>query len=292
MSATVVLLHGRSQEFKDVAALTQSWLDGLDIGLRAAGHPQVRRDDVVMPFYGNELYHATAASAAAPIRLESTVDRPGPFHPHLPAEVGEVERMLLADTAREARVPVVQQEGIDAVLSWGLARRVLDSLARRTRVDQAIITEHLRDVAVYLTVGRDAVLSRVRRDLPAEGDLVVVSHSLGTVVARDLLLDDGLRTRTVLWVTAGSPLGIDAVRRNLLPGGQTNPAVPWVSTYDVNDIVALGHPFGPKWGSPKVIDIEVENDAEPHSIVRYLAHADVAAHIGRALATSAGAPGP
>ena len=68
MSPTVVLLHGRSQEFKDVEVLTRTWLDGLDIGLRSAGHPPVRRDDVVMPFYGNELYHVTAASAAAPWR--------------------------------------------------------------------------------------------------------------------------------------------------------------------------------------------------------------------------------
>lgn len=290
MSPTVVLLHGRSQEFKDVEVLTRTWLDGLDIGLRSAGHPPVRRDDVVMPFYGNELYHVTAASAAAPIRLETTVDRPGPFHPHLPPEVGELERLLLGDQALEAGVPIVHQEGIDAVLSWGLARRVLDSLSRRTRVDQAIITEHLRDVAVYLTVGRDAVLARVRRDLPTEGEVVIVSHSLGTVVARDLLTEEDLRSRTRLWVTAGSPLGIDAVRRNLLAGGGDNPGLRWVSTYDVNDIVALGHPFAPKWGSPAVVDVEVENDAEPHSIARYLAHAEVADHIGTALAAS-GSPG-
>lgn len=284
MSPTVILLHGRSQEFKDVEELKRGWLDGLDIGLRSAGLPLVRREEVVMPFYGNELYHVTAATAAAPIRLESAIDQPGPFHPTLPAEVGQVERELLEDQAREAGVAVIQQEGIDGVLSWGLARRVLDSLARRTRVDQVIITEHLRDVAVYLTVGRDAILSCVRPDIPPDGDLIWVTHSLGTVVGRDLLADDDLRARSTLWVTAGSPLGMDAVRKNLLPGASKNPGVPWVSTYDVNDIVALGHPLAPKWGSPEVVDVEVENDAEPHSIARYLAHASVAEHIGRALA--------
>lgn len=284
MSATVILLHGRSQEFRDVEELKQSWLDGLDIGLRSARLPSVRRDDVVMPFYGNELYRVTATSATAPIWLEGALDQPGPFHPNLPAEVGRLERLLLGDQARAAGVPVLQQEGFEAILSWGLARQVLDSLSRRTRVDQAVITEHLRDVAVYLTVGRDAVLASVRRDLPTDGELIWVTHSLGTVVARDLLVDEKLRGRTILWVTAGSPLGIDAVRKNLLPGGAENPGVTWVSTYDVNDIVALGHPLGPKWGSPEVVDVEVENDAEPHSITRYLAHATVAEHIGRAVA--------
>lgn len=284
MNPVIVLVHGRSQEFKDVDELKRQWLDGLDIGLRAAGLPLVHRDDVVMPFYGNELYHVTAMTAAAPIRLESTTDQPGPFHPTLPKEVGQVERELLADQAREAGVPVIEQEGLDSVLSWGVARRVLDSLSRRTRVDQAIITEHLRDVAVYLTVGREAVLSCVRPDIPADRDVILVTHSLGTVVGRDLLADAELRGRTRLWVTAGSPLGIDAVRKNLLPDARQNPEVPWVSTFDVNDIVALGHPLAPKWGSPTVTDVEVENDAEPHSIARYLSHPSVAEPIGRALA--------
>lgn len=284
MNPTVVLVHGRSQEFKDVEELKREWLDGLDIGLRAAGMPPANREDVVMPFYGNELYHVTAATAKAPIRLETTTDQPGPFHPTLPAEVGKVERQLLEDQAREAGVAVIQPEGLDAVLSWGVARRVLDSLARRTRVDQAIITEYLRDVAVYLTVGRDAVLSTVKPAIPPDGDLILVTHSLGTVVGRDLLTDDDLRARTRLWVTAGSPLGMDAVRKNLLPGATQNPGVSWVSTYDVNDIVALGHPIAPKWGSPEVLDVEVENDAEAHSIAKYLSHPSVAQHIGRALA--------
>ena len=39
MSVTVVLLHGRSQEFKDVEELRQGWLDGLDIPLMIQDAP-------------------------------------------------------------------------------------------------------------------------------------------------------------------------------------------------------------------------------------------------------------
>jgi len=41
--------------------------------------------------------------------------------------------------------------GIDRVLSRGAARDTLTWIARHTQVDQAIIADHLRDVAVYLT---------------------------------------------------------------------------------------------------------------------------------------------
>jgi hypothetical protein len=54
-----------------------------------------------------------------------------------------------------------------------------------------------------------------------------------------------------------------------------------LSAYDVNDVVALGHPLQGSWGRP-LTDVEVENDTEPHAITRYLAHARVAGPIGEA----------
>ena len=75
---------------------------------------------------------------------------------------------------------------------------------------------------------------------------MLVSHSLGTVVAFDLLDDPELRQRTRLWVTAGSPLGLEAVQRNLLSKGTHDPGLQWLSCYDVNDVVALGHPAAPR----------------------------------------------
>ena len=284
MTAALVFLHGRRQEFKDVEALKRMWVKGLNAGLELSDLPSVDVNHVTMPFYGNVLYHVTAGSTGTPIRLESP-DAPAPFHPNLPKEVSDLERELLRDQAAEAGVQLTTLEVVpesigDRLLSWGAARRVLDGLARRTRVDQAIITDYLRDVAVYLTLGRDQVLRTVREAIPKEGELVLVTHSLGTAVGRDLLVDDAIRSRVRLWMTTGSPLGLDAVRKNLLSA--EHPGLEWVSCYDVNDIVALGHPLRPKWGAP-LTDIEVDNAQEPHSIREYLAHADVAEHIGRAL---------
>lgn len=302
---TLVFLHGRGQEFKDPQKLRRRWLGALNAGLTQAGADPLPADRTVLPFYGNVLYQVTAQSAGKPLRLESTrdLDEPGPFDPGTAPEVGAVERRLLTDMARNAGMAVpgpdepgrtaggrpgggrLHEEGIADVLSWGAARDVLVTLAKRSRVDQLVITAHLRDVAVYLSHGRKEVLETVRAGIPGGTPLVLVTHSLGTVVARDLLHDDDVRRRTTLWVTAGSPLGLEAVQDNLLDRGHRHPGTEWVSAYDVNDVVALGHPLQGSWGRP-LTDVEVENDTDPHSISRYLTHAGVAGPIGIAAARS------
>ena len=295
MTVTMVFVHGRGQEFQDPAVLARSWQASLAAGLIKAGMAPLADAPAVFPYYGNLLYQIAAQVARDPIELEAMPagpDEAGPFHPYLPEDAGRLERELLADMATVARPAAGEKEeafGLDRVLSWGAARDTLTWIARHTRVDQAIITDYLRDVAVYLTRARSQVLDLVLEAIPAGVPVVLVSHSLGTVVARDLLDDARLRDRVMLWVTAGSPLGLDAVQKNLLTKGAHNPGVSWVSAYDVHDIVALGHPLLPGWGPP-LNDVKVDNGDSPHSIERYLAHPEVAGPIGTAVRASRSAP--
>jgi hypothetical protein len=301
-SPTVVFVHGRAQEFKDPAMLTRQWLAALNAGLTSADEAPLGAGDVVFPFYGDVLYRISAEAAGDRVRLESLpAGEAGPFRPDTPPDVGAMEREMVADMGRLARIEVpppdvpaadveataartrVRHEGLrEHILSWKTARDVLSLLAKRSRVDQLIIQAQLRDVAMYLTRGRDDILEVVRTAIPLDTPLILASHSLGTVVARDLLVDDGIRNRTVLWVTTGSPLGLDAVQRNLLTSGCVHPEIDWVSAYDTNDVVALGHPLRESWGDP-LTDVEVENGADSHSISRYLAHSQVAGPIGAAM---------
>jgi len=288
MTATMVFLHGRGQEFKDPAELTRNWQAGLAAGLTKAGMPQLATAPVAFPFYANLLYQITAQVAQDPLQLEALPtgpDEPGPIHPYLPEDIGRLEQELLRSIAAETGATVAEEEGLEGILSWGWARQALTSIADHTGVDQAIITEYLRDVAVYLTRARSQILDLVKSEIPPAAPLVLVSHSLGTVVARDLLDDTQLRERVIFWVTAGSPLGLDAIQKNLLTKGTHNPGVNWLTTYDVDDIVALGHPLLPKWGPP-LLDIQVDNGDPPHAIERYLGHPEVAGPISTAVGSS------
>jgi hypothetical protein len=215
MTATMVFVHGRGQEFKDPAVLVRTWQAGLAAGLIKAGMAPLSDAPVVFPYYANLLYRITAHVARDPIELETLPAGPDP--------------------------------------------------------------------------GPEPVLDLVREAIPPAGPIVLVSHSLGTVVARDLLDDAQIRDRATFWVTAGSPLGLDAVQKNLLTHGARNPGVPWLSAFDVHDIVALGHPLLPAWGPP-LRDVGVDNGDNPHSIERYLNHPEVAGPIGIAVQASRSAP--
>jgi hypothetical protein len=295
MTTTMVFLHGRGQEFKDPAKLMNSWRSGLAAGLVKAGRPPLDDVPAVLPFYGNVLYQVTTALERNGIHLESVpndIDQPGPLHPALSEEIGDLEREMVADLAGEAHAPVLQEEGIfpggiQRALSWGAVRTTLMWLAKNARVDREIIKSQLKDVAIYLAGAgaRDQVLAAVQSGIPADGRIVLVTHSLGTVVGCDLLDDPAIRQRTIAWVTVGSPLGLPTVQRNLKTKGPHHPEnINWQTGYDTNDVVALGHPLLPTWGNP-LADVRVNNGDSPHNIERYLGHPEIADFIYRAATT-------
>jgi hypothetical protein len=291
MTTTMVFIHGRGQEDKDPGRLLASWRAGLAAGLVNAGLPALDGAPAVLPFYGKLLYQVTAELErnGSPLHLEELTEEPGPLHPALSRDIGDVERELMTDLADRSNAPVVREEGIlprgaDRVLSWRLTRSALLLVAKSFRVDREVIKSQLKDVAVYLagTGARDKILDAVRAGIPATGKIVLVTHSLGTVVGCDLLHDAAIRERTAGWVTLGSPLGLPTVQRNLKAKGPHHPEnIDWLTAYDTNDVVALGHPLRPTWGEP-LADKQVENGDAPHSIERYLGHSDVARFIHRA----------
>jgi pimeloyl-ACP methyl ester carboxylesterase len=80
------------------------------------------------------------------------------------------------------------------------------------------IEQFTRDVYLYTRVQtvRDAVDAIVRAQLN-EKQTIVVAHSLGTIVAYNVLRADPRALSVPLLTTVGSPLGIRAVRDQLLP---------------------------------------------------------------------------
>jgi hypothetical protein len=173
-------------------------------------------------------------------------------------------------------------------------RRGLSWLADTTDLDRLLIAAIFADVAAYLDDRqvREAVLGCVLQDMPRAGRLVLVSHSLGTVVAMDLLTRLDPAVEVELLVTAGSPLGLDSVHRRLLAGGPHRPdrVARWFNAWCPLDPVAIGCPLSGHWaGAPD--EVAVANPVgKAHDIEEYLAHPEVAQPIGAALAAAVPAP--
>lgn len=338
----LLFVHGRSQEMAPgadrspaaVAAYVESrkreWLAGLARGLTLAGHPPLLPDAVHYPFYGNLLADLIAAHERAGGHAPDLESAPAPVVAaaertqddlilEAADELGFRPSHRIARTDPELVEPVAtaeqaQAEGAEAgwsdLLKPRIVREALRFLAEKTGTSEFIIQQFLRDVAYYLEddVMRTAVQKEVSAGVDravADGhrDLVVVAHSLGSVVAYDLC-SDLTTVRVRLLVTAGAPLGYPIVRRNLrggtegvdarpvpavldpIPGAPGRDRVWWLNAYDVLDVVALVHPLAPRFtgGNERIRDERVFNPTNPHSIADYLSDPDVAGPIGDVLA--------
>ncbi|MCX4539559.1 hypothetical protein [Streptomyces sp. NBC_01565] len=148
----------------------------------------------------------------------------------------------------------------------------------RTAIFRLLVEHTYKDVHAYLFGGAGPAMREVfRRALdavavPDGGRLVVVSHSLGTIVAYEALREE--QRDVDLLVTVGSPLAITEIRDALAKP----PAVPagvsaWCNASDPRDLVALDHTLRPEYApADRVSDHLVTNDSGNHHGIReYLA---------------------
>ncbi|MFI0141426.1 trypsin-like serine peptidase [Streptomyces luteogriseus] len=282
----LVFLHGRDQQEKYPDELRLSWTAGLNRGLTLASMPTLDPQDVWFPFYGTRLHDLVSGreSTAEPMGLDrvSAAAAAEVFAAESPT--GSYEQLLYEAAAR-AGMPQngpATTEGFGSGLV-GALHRPLSWLAARSDLDEWTIATFLRDVDLYLgdSAVRQAVLDGVMETMPTSGELVLVTHSLGTVVGMDLLtrLPDGLDP--VLLVTAGSPLGLDGVNDRLLTRGPHRPprVRDWVNVWCPTDAVAIGCPLeDERWG--KLTQLAVSNGRDrAHKIEEYLGHPTAAREI-------------
>ena len=149
--------------------------------------------------------------------------------------------------------------------------------AVRVAIFRQLVKRTFTDVYAYFFGGYgEQMRDVVRRTLDAvDGPVVVVSHSLGTIIAYDVLREASAQERRVpLFVTAGSPLGVnevqDLVRRPLhVPAG----VEAWRNVCDARDLVALDHTIRPEYiPAERCSDFFVMNSSKNHhGIGEYLA---------------------
>ncbi|GII94886.1 serine protease [Sinosporangium siamense] len=282
----LVFLHGRAQEGRDPRRLRESWTVGLNDGLALAGQSMIEPADIWFPFYGDRLIEAISAREAMRRSVEEIAAAPEEAAaPERPSTRQVYEELLSEAAAMSHAVHGTPEETLDVV---GTVHQGLSFLAATTGLDRLAIALIFRDVARYLDDSRvrEAVLQSVFETMPTSGDMVLVSHSLGTVVAMDLLMQLDRHVNVGLLVTAGSPLGMDSVYRRLSTGGPKLPdRVPlWFNTWCAIDPVSVGCPLADTWQGGEFTEVRVENSpARVHDIEEYLAHVEVARAISDAL---------
>jgi hypothetical protein len=148
--------------------------------------------------------------------------------------------------------------------------------AARVAIFRALVKVSFKDVYAYFFGGFGEAMRGVIRDAiaPTDGPVFLVSHSLGTIIAYDLLREaDGLGRDIPLFVTAGSPLGVQEIQ-DLVAHPLRVPAgvAAWRNVCDARDLVALDSTIRPEYDpASRCSDFIVTNDsANHHGIREYL----------------------
>jgi len=291
----VILIHGRSQQQKNPEELRLHWKSCIEAAFRRDGFELPDRIEMVFPFYGDDL-DRLVQQVNGPLltnillRGEDDITQQEELRVEILDEMIRAKEIDRADI--ESKIPGDAAERSAALergpQNWRFVLAMLRALDE-TPLGAKAIDEITRDVWVYLTFGGvqtriDAIVNGMLNEEPS----IVISHSLGTIVAYNVLSKRSENApRVPLFLTLGSPLGIKAISARLQkplanPGGVER----WVNARDKRDVVAL-HPLDSTYFdiAPAIEDFSnVDNfDKDRHSIDGYLADAFVTRCIHEAL---------
>jgi pimeloyl-ACP methyl ester carboxylesterase len=256
MTPTLVYLHGIGAEHDD------AWRDVVSAALVEVGYPGLLEGvDCRAPKYPNTLRYPSDERHVLP--------------PQTWANVSRSERDDLRWRVERATADLERALGAHAA-GWGMPLAAETVPAVLKVIPQA--RRYLEDEAT-----RANTLHRVLAALPESGPIVLLAHSLGTVIAADLLTRLPVGIEVVGVITVGSPAGLLAVHRGSDRLGVLREPLPQVSWWlnvwggadPVTGLRGISHRF------PWVLDIVLPGVRHP--MENYLGSATVACAVGRAL---------
>lgn len=290
MNRQLIFIHGRAQEFKDAGQLKAEWIRSWEEGLKLSGLKlPIPEKDIRFPYYGQTLHDLVErVPNPADIIVKGSADQvKEEFIASVMQEVQEVAGITDEQIMAAAEIDI-QEKG---PLNWRWVRGILQAVDRYVPGGSSnSIALATNDVYQYLNSAgiRDAIDSGVLTAINPDREAVVVSHSLGTVVAYNLLRGQGEARgwKIPLFVTLGSPLAVKAIKKAVRPIEHPSCAGKWYNAMDPRDIVALR----PLDARNFDIDPSIENKtnvdnptSNRHGISGYLGDKEVAKKIYDAL---------
>ncbi|EMM7988402.1 TPA: hypothetical protein ACYR80_000874 [Morganella morganii] len=280
----VLMIHGIGQEASTKDELIKQWTESLHTvqpGLLDGA-------SVEMAYYGTTLADWTNGKAknAVGMGAESTA-----------VDIGDMDELRFFSAVMEefASDHGIGEAEIESAIEVAgnnvvpmdnfIARRLVGLLRVVEKISPAkgsLLLRIIKQGYTYLSspVAAKAVDSIVR-PLLQRSPQVLITHSLGTVIAFKLLREmeeKGTEVQIPLFITMGSPLGLDAFKAKLgAPRRKPVFVEQWINFYDPSDFVTLGKPLNKdNFASNIDNDGTVDNKTlNVHGIVGYLPHKGV-----------------
>lgn len=288
----MILIHGINQQGKSSQKIVDEWLSTLNATYANHGpNPLGKLSRIEAAFYGDKLEQLSSVKVKSEAIALGAEEAPEDFDEFA---IDALKEMALRIGVTEAQIDA---EASKTVVAQGAGphKKLLKTIARviekvspfhGTLALRLLGQAHayIRNLHVH-----DEVNNLVRPLFEDDEPAIVVSHSLGTIVAYSMLREFAKNCRSrqfPLLVTLGSPLGIDSIRKGFTkPRGKPKNVLRWVNGSDPEDFVALRSEltkdnFGP--GIENYTDIE-NGYKNPHSIAGYLSDSRIAKAIAESI---------
>ncbi|EAV42780.1 hypothetical protein SIAM614_15587 [Stappia aggregata IAM 12614] len=276
----VLMIHGIGQESSTQKELLEKWTESLhkvSPGLLANAETR-------MAYYGTTLANWANGDTAVGMGTGATDVNIGDadevaFLTSALREAAEVQNLTDADIAS------AEQDAAEAVAMDSMTGRFLVGLVRALEkispLKGSLLLRVVKQGHTYLSSpGAGTAVDNLVRPYLKESPQVVITHSLGTVVAFKLLREiqkSGTDIEIPLLITMGSPLGLEAFKKKLGPPRLKPQSVKrWMNFYDPSDFVSLGKALHKEFATGIEDDGTVDNFTDnAHGIIGYLPHQGV-----------------
>ena len=285
MSKIIIGIHGlRNKPSRRI--LTRWWKRALREGLKHAGHP--RRFFRFKLVYWADVLHPRPLNPRAR-NPEHPLFIASPYSPAKHAATPkstDLRKKMLDALEKQLDTIFLNDDGSlnFSGISDLIIRRYFEDL--NAYYAKAIRSRHGNEIAV-----KDIIRDRLARTLRKhrKKNILLIAHSMGSIIAYDVLTQNASDVQIDTLVTIGSPLGMPAIISKALseqnhkrkkPPTPDNVLKRWINLSDLEDKVALNYNLGDDYRANKKdvkpVDMQVVNDYEingkrnPHKSYGYL----------------------
>ena len=251
----IVFLHGIGDGDPN-----RDWLRALNTALESAGHPPIEDSQVVAPRYDSLL----------------TIEGISAKMPNVTYKVKNDDQSRREFERRQAAAYRLLQDEPDAApFGFNSVPKAWMNAGHAFGVGH-LSTMDLHQVRRYVTTEglRGAILRYILDQIPTKGEILLIGHSLGSVIAIDLLdhLSPDLKVRR--FITIGSPANSDALHRGserLLKKFPYSAVLDWINFFSVRDIVTMGRGLTSVFPGAQDCAVNITG-LDQHGADRYLSH--------------------
>lgn len=205
MSTIILGIHGLSNKPAE-PQLSACWLAAINDGLRSVGHPTISAEAFRLVYWRD-------------LRYPEPDPKPQPYTSADTDEPGDDESAFIRSIRNQFTDVFGSIVGkIDSLKDQGLIDELKNRVRQRLVVDLGAYYDTSSTVQFGRSQGiqtRKAIRDRLAAQLAAHRghDLLLIAHSMGSIIAYDVLLDpENPQDGVADLVTIGSPLGLAAVQ--------------------------------------------------------------------------------